>query len=64
MKQKYILYDNINNYEMQDEIRRELFQEYAEEQLWLTSADVPDSMVDDEIAFRDGLDWIDLKSRL
>lgn len=31
MKQKYILYDNTNTYENQDEIRQELFLEYAEE---------------------------------
>lgn len=64
MCKEYVLYDNTNLYDDRDEIRTELFQEYAEEQDWITESNVPDKMIDDEIQLRDEICWSDLKYSL
>lgn len=64
MCKEYVLYDNTNLYSQRDDIREELFQEYAEEQDWYLPADVPDSMIEDEINYRDDIEWEDMKYRL
>lgn len=61
MCKEIILYDNTNLYDRRDEIRTELFEEYAEEQDWIMKTDVPDSMIEGEINYRDEMEWSDFK---
>ncbi|MEG1726032.1 MAG: hypothetical protein RR313_11625 [Anaerovoracaceae bacterium] len=64
MCKEIILYDNTNLYDMRDEVRLELFEKQAEEQDWYLPFDVPDSMIDDEIHYRNSIEWDDIKYRL
>lgn len=59
-----ILYDNTSLYSQRDEIREDLFDQYAEEQDWYLPSDVPDKMIEDEIQYRDEMNWDDLKYSL
>lgn len=64
MSKEHIIYDNTDLYGQRDEIRLELFDEWASDQDWITPIDVPDSMIDDEIEFRDKNEWENAQYRL
>lgn len=64
MKREIVLYDNTNLYEHEEEVRNDLFFQYAQDYDWQLPGDVPDKMVEEEINFRDEMDWLDLRFRL
>lgn len=64
MCKETVLYDNTNLYSQRDELREELFEQYAEEQDWHLPSDVPDRMIEEEIQYRDEMNWNDVKYSL
>lgn len=59
-----ILYDNTRDYEKYDEIRQCLFNEFADYQDWLLPSDVPEKMIQEEIATLNSNDWEYLEYKL
>lgn len=57
MKRIFTLFDNSDYSETYAEIRKELYERFAEEYDWDYEIDVPDDMIQAEIAFREEIDF-------
>ena len=59
-----VLFDNTNHYERFREIKKELFERFAEEYAWDILDDVPDDMIYDELNFQEEIDYNYFKDKM
>lgn len=61
---KIIIYDNYYDSERENDTRKYLFDDYAEEYGWVSPEDIPDERIWDETDFQNRVQWDDVKDEL